>query len=139
MTGNERKSDNAVRVVESIINFLQLFVPLTLAKRAVSMLLLAVGVPNARVTELTGLCERSVRSLKQAMMEEENPADLLKIKDGSGRKSKLADIETEILKELEENNYHSRQQIADMILEKFQIQVSVSAVGKMLKKTGLKS
>jgi transposase len=80
-----------------------------------------------------------VRSLKQAMMEEENPADLLKIKDGSGRKSKLADIEAEILKELEENNYHSRQQIADMILEKFQIHISVSAVGKLLKKTGLKN
>lgn len=138
MTGNERMSDNAVRVVGGIINFLQLFVPLTLAKRAVSMLLLAVGIPNSRVTELTGLCERSVRSLKQAMMEEENPADLLKIKDGSGRKSKLADIEAEILKELEENNYHSRQQIADMILEKFQIQVSVSAVGKLLKKNGIK-
>lgn len=138
MMRNSATSDNAARVVESVIKFLQLFVPLTLAKRAVSMLLLAVGVPNERVTALTGLCERSVRSLKQAMMEE-NPADLLKIKEGSGRKSKLADVEAEILEELEKNNYHSRQQIADMILEKFQIQISVSAVGKMLKKTGLKS
>ena len=138
MMRNSETSDNVGRVVRSVINFLQLFVPLTLAKRAVSMLLLAVGVPNDRVTALTGLCERSVRSLKQAMAEG-NPADLLKIKEGSGRKSKLADVETEILQELEKNNYHSRQQIADMILEKFQIQISVSAVGKMLKKTGLKS
>lgn len=100
MMRNSATSGNADRVVESVIKFLQLFVPLTLGKRAVSMLPLAVGVPNGRVTALTGLRERSARSLRQAMMEE-NPADLLKIKEGSGRKSKLADAEAEILEELE--------------------------------------
>ncbi len=33
---------------------------------------------------------------------------------GGGRKGKTASIEDEILAELEKNNYHTRQQIADM-------------------------
>ena len=53
----------------------------------------------------------------------------------SGRKSKTADVEDQILAELENGNYHSRQQIADMIKDKFQITVSLPAVGRLLKKT----
>ena len=67
-------------------------------------------------------------------MREEDIGNLLVIKKGSGQKSKISGVEAEILKELEQNNYHTCQQIADMIKEKFQIQISVSAVGKFLKK-----
>ncbi len=56
---------------------------------------------------------------------------------GGGRKAKTAGIEDEILAELEKGNYHTRQQIADMIQEKFHISISPSAVGKFLKKTGI--
>ena len=133
----EQKED-AINVMKGVLQFLSLFLPITLAKRLVSMVLLAADVPVSRVTELTGLCDRSTRALKKSMREEA-VADLLKLKQGSGKKSKTADVESEIVAELEQNNYHTRQQIADMIWEKFHIKISVSAVGKLLKKTALKN
>ena len=59
----------------------------------------------------------------------EDRLGLLVIQKGSGRKSKCAGIEEAIVEELETNNYHTRQQIADMIEEKFQVKLSCSAVG----------
>lgn len=121
-------------IMKKVIQFLQFFLPVTLAKRLVAIVLLAVGIPVPRVTELTGLCDRSTRGLLKSMREED-VEKLLSIKSGSGKKSKTFEFEAEILKEIEKNNYHTRQQIADMIKEKFHIQVSVSAVGRLLKKT----
>lgn len=129
----ETTNENVI-IVQKVIKFLQLFLPITLAKRVVAMILLAAGVPVPRVTELSGLCDRSTRGLLKSMREEETET-LLAIKRGSGQKSKTSGIEAEILEEIEKNNYHTRQQIADMIKEKFHIQISVSAVGKFLKKT----
>ena len=90
-----------------------------------------------RVTGLTGLCDRSVRALRKALREG-GPLQLLSIKKGSGRKSRTADVESQIFEELEKSDYHTRQQVADMIEEKFHIKISVSAVGKPLKKRGFK-
>ena len=42
-----------VVIIKKVIEFLQLFLPLTLAKRLVAMILLAAGVPTKRVTELS--------------------------------------------------------------------------------------
>ena len=112
--------------------------PLTLAKRLAAMILLAAGVSVPRVTELSGLCDRSTRGLLKAMGEED-VGNLLTIKRGSGKKSKTFGLEREILQEIEKNNYHTRQQIADMIKEKFHVQVSVTAVGRLLKKTASRS
>ena len=131
-------SREGVGIIQGVIHFLSLFLPVTLAKRAVSMILIAAGIPDCRVTELTGLCNRSVRALRKALREEE-PVQLLSIKRGSGRKSRTVDVESQIFEELEKNNYHTRQQVADMIEEKFHIKLSVSAVGKLLKKGALKS
>lgn len=127
-----------VRIIQSVIHFLNLFLPVTLAKRAAAMILIAAGVSDERVTGLTGLCDRSVRALRKALREGE-PLQLLSIKKGSGRKSRTADVESQIFEELEKNNYHTRQQVADMIEEKFHIKISVSAVGKLLKKGASKS
>lgn len=102
------------------------------------MILIAAGVPDERVTGLTGLCDRSVRALRKALREGD-PAQLLSIKRGSGRKSRTADVEAQIFEELERNNYRTRQQVADMIEERFHIKLSVSAVGKLLKKGASKS
>lgn len=120
-------------IIKKVIEFLQILMPLTLAKRLVAVILLAAGVSVPRVTELTGLCDRSTRGLLKAMGEED-VRSLLTIKRGSGRKSKTCGLEREILQEIEKNNYHTRQQIADMIQEKFHVQVSVTAVGRLLKK-----
>ena len=53
---------------------------------------------------------------------------------GGGRKAKCASVENEILDEFEKGNYHTRQQIADMIKEKFNIDVTVTAVSRLLRK-----
>ena len=128
------RSKNGHVIVRKVIEFLQLFIPKTLAKRVVAMVLLSAGVPTAYVTELTGLCDRSTRGLLKSMQEEEIGV-LLSIKRGSGQKSKTSGIEAEIVMEIEKGNYHTRQQIADMIEEKFHVRVSVATVGRLLKKT----
>lgn len=83
--------------------------------------------------ELSGLSERSLWSLKKNM-KEATVAEVMVIKPVNGRKRKTADIESQILDELESNNYHTRQEIVDMINEKFHVCVSRSSVGRLLKK-----
>ena len=137
-TVTERQYTENKAITKKVIEFLQVLLPVTLAKRLVAIILLAADVPVGRVTELTGVCDRSTRGLRKAMREED-VGSLLTIKRGSGKKSKTFGLETEILQEIEKNNYHTRQQIADMIREKFQVRVSVTAVGRLLKKTASKS
>lgn len=112
------QSGEGVGIIQGVIRFLSLFLPVTLAKRAAAMILIAAGAPDCRVTGLTGLCNRSVRALRKALREGD-PVQLLSIKRGSGRKSRTVDVESQIFEELEKNNYHTRQQVADMIEEKF--------------------
>jgi len=54
---------------------------------------------------------------------------------GGGRKRKLENVEETIIAEIEKNDYHSHQQIADMIQEKHGIKVSLKSVERLLKKT----
>jgi transposase len=120
-------------IIQKIIEFLQLFVCETLAKRLVSMVLIAVGIPNNQVTFLTGVCDRSVRTLKKELTSSDN--DKLFHVGGGGGRGKLADIESAIIEEITQNDYHSRQQIADMVLEKYGIKVSRDSIRRLLKKT----
>lgn len=125
--------ENAADIFRQVIEFLQLFLPVTLAKRLVAIILLAVGMPVRDAVKLTGLCERSMWTLKRQLREQSVP-DLMVIKSGSGRRGKTADIEEQILAELESGNYRTRQEIVDMIENKFHIKVSRSCVGRLLKK-----
>ncbi len=126
--------ENAADIFWQVIEFLQLFMPVTLAKRLVAIILLAIGMPVMDAVELAGLCERSMWTLKK-QLREHPVSELMVIKSGSGRKGKTAGIEKQILDELESGNYRTRQEIADMIEEKFHIKVSRSCVGSFLKKT----
>lgn len=127
-------SDTTADTLRQVIGFLQLFLSETLAKRLVALILLAIGIPVVNAVELAGLSERSLWTLKKNM--KESPvAELMVLKCGSGRKRKTAGIEDQILAELELNNYHTRQEIVDMIEEKFHVRVSRSTVGRLLKKT----
>jgi len=121
-------------IIKAIIQFLQIFITATLAKRIVCLVLIAVGIPNVRITDLTGMSERSIWTLKKAL-NSGKVESLFVIGRRSGRPGKAKGIESAIAEEIEKNNYHTRQQIADMILDKFGISMSVSAVGKLLKKT----
>ncbi len=132
-TAGSDASNETLNIMKSIMNFLRLFMPETLVKRLLSIILISAGLGNSRITELTGYCDRSVRELRKKMAGGDI-SGLLTV-NGGGRKRKTAGIEEEILAELEKNNYHTRQQIADMIHEKFGISISPSAVGKFLKKT----
>ena len=123
----------AEKVIKKVMNFMKIFMTETLVKRIVSMLLISLGTPNKRVTELTGLCDRSVRALKKSL--ESGEIDSLFHVGGGGRKRKLKDIESSIIEEIEKNDYHSRQQIADMIQEKYGMKISLPVIGKLLKKT----
>ena len=126
------ESKNAMLVV---IKFLNMFMPVTLSKRIVSIILLAVGIECRQVAEMTGFCGKTVKMI-QTRLNDGEIKGLLKI-GGGGRKSKTADVEEEIIKEINNNQYHSRQQIADMIYEKHGIKLSVTSIGDFLKKTKL--
>jgi transposase len=121
-------------IMNAVIKFLQMFMPETLAKRIVGIVLIAIGTPNKRTTELTGMSDRSIWRAKK-ILAAGSIDDIFSVGHGSGRPGNARGFEREIAEELEKNNYHTRQQIADMIHEKFGITMSVSAVGKLLKKT----
>lgn len=124
----------SVSVIQKVIDFLLLFIPKILAKRVVAIILLAADVPVPRVIELSGVCDRTVRGLLKSLKEGQTDS-LFTIRSGSGSRSKTKGIENEILKEIENNNYHTQRQIADMIRDKFGITISLPAVARLLKKT----
>ena len=55
--------------MKKVLEFLQLFLPVTLAKRVVAIILIAAGIPVPRITELCGLCDRSTRGLVKSLQE----------------------------------------------------------------------
>lgn len=123
-----------INVVKAISSFLQLFISPVIARRIISALLLIAGVHSTEITELTGLCERSIRELKNQLVAGDT-GSLFEAKEGRGRKSKLKAVESQIVEEIESGNYKTLQQIADMVQEKFGITVSLMAVSRLLKKT----
>jgi transposase len=122
-------------IIVKVINFLSLILPSTLAKRIICIILHAVGVPTEQIAQLTGFCTKTVKAV-QKNIDDGKIDELFKIR-GGGRKSKIAGVEEAIIEEINNNQYHSRQQISDMILEKYGIKLSVNAVGAFLKKMGL--
>jgi transposase len=133
-TSGQFDQDVAVRMIGKIIGFLRNVMTETLAKRIVSMVLIVVGIPNERVTELTGLCDRSVRESRKKIKDSNADASLFHV-GGGGREGELKDIENLIIEKIETNNYHTRREIADMIYDEYGIKVHRTVVGKLLKKT----
>ncbi len=107
---------------------MQLFLPVTLVKRLVAIIRLAIGMPVKSAMEMTDLCEKSMWTLKK-QLREQPVSDLMVIKSGSERKEKSAGIKKQILAGLEAGNYRTRQEIGDMIENKFHIKVFRSCVG----------
>ena len=113
---SDKNNDSAI-IMEAVISFLAIFMPITFVKRVLSLVLIAAGVDNKNINRLTGYGESTIRKLKSDMRKK-SLSELLTIR-GGGRKAKSASVEKEILNELEKSNYHIRQQVADMIKEKF--------------------
>ena len=125
---------NATMLMGMVLSFLGLFLPKTLAKKVVCTILLVAGAPVARAALLSGLTERCVRDIGRSVRSGKL-SNVLASRQGSGRKSKTAAVEEEIITEISRKDYHTLQQIADMIKEKFQIVLSLPSVSKLLKKT----
>jgi len=124
----------SLKVIKAINSYLQLFISPVIARRIVSAILIIAGVRNPKITELTGLSERGICDLKNQLMSDDVD-NLFVIKAGRGRKSKIKDVESQIVEEIEKGNYQTLQQIADMIHEKFEINVSLMSVSRLVKKT----
>lgn len=54
--------ENTAGIFQQVIEFLQLFMPVTLSKRLVAVILLAIGIPVREAMGLAGLCEKSMRT-----------------------------------------------------------------------------
>ena len=145
---NVSKTDNSVKnevllvvVVSTCIVFMQLFLCKTIAVRLVSMLLIAVGCPNAQIETLVGSSKKTIRDLRKKIYEAtpDQMHTILSIKPGSGRKPKTKDsIEKQIVNDVCSNRYSSLRQICDMILKKFRIVISKMSVSRLLKKFSIK-
>lgn len=131
---NEERQLISLRIVKSIYAYLQLFISPVIARRIISAILIIAGTRNAYITELTGLSERGIRDLKNQLVNDDTNS-LFELKKGRGRKPKLGDIESRIIEEIENGNYQTLQQIADMIQDKYEIKVSIMSVSRLLKKT----
>ena len=118
--------------ISKVIEFLGIFMPITLVKRIVCIVVLSVGISVEETARISGFCEKTVKSIKKKL--DSNEVDTLFVISGGGRKSPLADFESAIIDEINQNAYYTKQQIADMIFEKHGIKVTPQAVGKLLKK-----
>ena len=114
--------------------FLDTLMPETLSKRAASAMLIAAGLGNEKIVELTGMCIRSVRALRKHMEENEATSSLFVIKPGSGRKKKTAGIEEEIFAELDKGEFQTHKDVIRMLKEKFGIETSINLVSRLMKR-----
>ena len=124
---------HAAGILNQAVEFLKIFLPETLVKRLVAIILLAIGVPVKTAVGLTGLSERSLWTLHK-QLSVMDVSEIMMFHYGGGRPAKVSGLEKQILAEIETNNYHTRQEIADMVLEKFHIKMSRTSVGRLLKK-----
>jgi len=122
-------------IISKVIGYLSMLMPETVAKRIVCIILLSIGIYVEEVARISGFCEKTVKSIEKKV--KSNNIDILFVIGGGGRKGSLSDLENDIINEINQNTYHSRQQVADMIHDKYGIKVSAKTVGKLLKKRGL--
>ena len=118
----------------AVREFLDTLMPETLSKRAASTMLIAAGLGNEKIVELTGMCIRSVRTLRKLMQEQEATSSIFSIKPGSGRKKKTAGMEEEIFAELDKGEFQTHKDVMRILKEKFGIEVSINLVSRLMKR-----
>ena len=124
---------HAAGILKQAVEFLGIFLPKTLAKRLVAIILLAIGVPVKTAIGLTGLSERSLWMLHK-QLPVQDVSEIMVFHYGGRRPAKASGLEGQILAEIKAGSYHTRQEIADMVLEKFHVKMSRTSVGRLLKK-----
>lgn len=126
-------------VIAAVIKFLELLMSTTIARRIVCLILIAADVHRTQIAGLTGVSDRTIRTLQKAVKEKQPISSLLAVKAGRGRKSKLEDIESEIVRRIETGDYQTRAEVVQMIKDEFGIEVSVWTAARLLKKTAFAS
>ena len=84
--------------ISKVIEFLGMFMPITLAKRIVCIITLSIGVTIEETARISGFCEKTVASVKKKL--DSNELDILFVINGGGRKSPLAEFEADIMHEI---------------------------------------
>jgi transposase len=123
-------------MLDYIVLFLEFFMCKTVVKTLLCILSILFGLSVADTATITGFSQKTVRKIKKNITSG-NKVSLFS-KKGRGRKAKLVDIEQEIVKKIESDNYHTRQQIADMIEDVYGIKVSLQTITRFLKKHKIK-
>jgi transposase len=119
--------------IGKIFDFLKFYMCETLAKRLLCAVLLVVGFQSGQIASIVGLNQKTIIKFGNAI-ENGHINEVLTV-SGGGRKRKLADVEVQVVADINNGTFHTRQQIADMIHEKYGIKVSLPAIGRLVKKT----
>ena len=117
--------------LEKVVEFLNLFINKTLAKKIVCCVLLVTGSEISLCSELLKISKQTVSSYKKCL-DSGNINELFK-SGGGGRKSSLFEYESVIVEEIESGEYHTQQEIADMAFEKTGAKVSTPSIKRPLK------
>ncbi len=121
-----------------VIGFLELFMAPTLAVRLVSILFIAAGMSNARVSLLVDCSQKTVLKLRRRM-DTETVESLMVIKKGSGRKAKAPRSVLEAIVDMVKNGlFSSLQQIVDMIKAEYSLTLSCETVPRILKRFSIR-
>lgn len=125
-------------LIEQLITALTLFMPKTKAKMTVLiviiiMSLVFLSLSNVYIAKLVGVCADTVSRAKKAVLSG-SILHLFQRKEGSGRKIKTANNESEIIKEIEKGTYKTAAEIKRMIEDKFHISLCLTAVKNFLKR-----
>jgi transposase len=131
-----KKTIDPYIIIYNIYSYLGLSISLTRAKQVVCLILIATGLKTSEIIALSGLSERTVRQLKRDVVAE-RMTDYFETKS-RGRKSMLYHVEKDIVNNILDNNYVTRQEIADMIKNNYDITCSVWTVGRLLKKHNIR-
>lgn len=135
-TSERTMPDWSKALAKEIIRYLAELMADTMAMRIVALVLICAKVPVWVTSELSGFCTKTVYKL-QKLAKECRFSELFSI-SGGGRPSKLADIKDNLFDILDSENFYSYKAIVQMIKDRFDIDVSVSAVSRLLKKHGYK-
>ena len=119
--------------IEKIIKMLEQKFCITLVKRILCVILLAIEIDKITISEKLNLSMKSVKKY-ETMLNDDKLTEIVSIK-GSSRKSELEDYKEEILSELEAGEYKTLRQIKAMINSKFGLSRSRNSINLFLKKT----
>ena len=64
---SSNENNNSDVIMKAVMSFLAVFMPITLVKRVLSLVLIAAGIDNKNINWLTGYGESTIRKLKSDM------------------------------------------------------------------------